>query len=233
MATFLDLCNSLARESGTVAGDPPMSSVVAQTGRRGLIVGWIQRAWRDIQLYKPNWQWMRAELEATTTPGVDRYTGAQLGQPPLRRWVYQEGSESGVTIYLETAGRDDEGHLWFVPWDHFRRTLLVGPQTPGRPTFFSIAPSNEIVLSPNPDAVYRIRAEYQKSPQALVANTDVPSLPEAHHDVIWRAALLYLAAYDENGGVQPQLHQIDLSSALSRLYADETPALTFAGPLGF
>lgn len=195
MATFLELAQKLARESGTVSGNLP-SSVVNQTGRLAKIVHWTADAWQVIQNRRNAWLWMRGEFEGTSTAGAGRYTAASFGIERWAEWIIEPDT---VTLYKQSAGIADEGPILYLPWHLYRRLYERGVQNENRPIHFSVSPAGEFCLGPKPDGAYVIRGEYRKTPQRLVANEDVPEMPARFHDAIVFQALLLMAEHDEGG----------------------------------
>lgn len=194
--TYLELCQMIARESGTVSGTLP-SSVVTQTGRLGKIVHWVDTAWRQIQNRRNAWLWMRGEFgspDAVTSAGTARYTAASWN---LTRWAEWITTADTVTIYKQSEGVSDEVPMLFMPWALYRRTYDRGDQQQDRPVHYSVSPAGEFCLGPKPDDIYVVRGEYRKSPQTLSANGDIPELPVRFHEVIAWYAFLLLAEHDE------------------------------------
>jgi len=195
--TFLQLCQMVARESGTINGvNPP--TVVGQNGRLLKVVSWTRDAWERIQNERADWLWMRKEFTgAETTAGAARYTGASWNLPRLGRWITDRGAYLPVTAYLKSAGRIDEAVVRHIGYDQWRTSYGRGVQEQGRPVHYAISPTNEMCLGPVPDDTYVISGEYQKNAQTLAGNDDVPELPGDLHDIIaWRAVTL-LDGHDE------------------------------------
>lgn len=196
MSSFLELCQMVARESGTVSGALP-STVDSQTGRLLKIVHWTTSAWTQIQNRRNAWRWMRGEFgspDAVTSAGTPRYTSASWS---LTRWAEWITERDTVTIYLQSTGVSDEGPISFMPWSMYRRTYERGTQTANRPVHYSISPAGEFCLGPRPDATYVVRGEYRKSPQTLAQNGDIPEMPARFHELIAWYGLLLLAEHDE------------------------------------
>lgn len=197
--TFLELCQMVARESGTVAGKNP-ASVEDQSGVLLKIVEWTQTAWNSIQTERNAWQWMIGELDGVAlTPGTQRYTASSLGltRHSEWRWSNPDGSTDIWWAYKDSEGVADEYRLELLPWFEFRRQYLRGEQQAQRPMHISESPAGEIVLGPAPDVTYRLSGEYLKSPQVLVGNDDEPEMPARFHRLIGWEALLLLAFHDE------------------------------------
>lgn len=202
--TYLELCQMVARESGTVSGKLP-TAVTSQTGRLLKVVNWVDTAWRQLQNHRSAWRWMRAEFTGTTSAGTARYTGASFSLTRLAEWITEEDT---VTLYKQSEGVSDEGAILFLPWNMYRSQFERGEQTADRPRYFSISPGNELCLGPKPDDAYVVRGEYRKSPQTLTDNDDIPEMPERFHELIAWLALLLLAEHDEA--------QIHMSVAMRR-----------------
>lgn len=225
--TYLELCRKVARESGTVSGDDQPTTVTAQTGRLRRIVDWTQDAWAAIQRSRSSWRWMEAEFNApgTIINGLARYTAANFAFARFAQWLYDaEDTFSGFVIYDPAIGAADEQPINFVEWHEFRRRYLWGSHENDRPQVFSISPAQELVLYPTPDKTYGVRGRYKKSVQVLAADGDTPEMPSDHHDLIWRGALLYLAAYDENQ-TQPPLWRIFQMEGMDALVRDQLPKI--------
>lgn len=195
MATFLQLCQQVARDSGTVSGTQP-TTVTGQSGRLGKIVAYTARAWTDIQNRHGAWLFLRKEFPATalTSAGTARYTGASWNITDLAEWITEPHA---VTIYKQSIGASDEGEIRYIAWQDWRRLYDRGAQTNNRPCHWSVSPANEFCLGPIPDDTYVLNGEYRRTPQVLSANTDEPLCPSRFHDVIVFRALMLLAAHDE------------------------------------
>jgi len=237
MATFLELCQKVARESGTVSGVKP-TAVTGQTDRLAKIVYWTNDAWRQIQNAHAGWLWMQAEFYGSTVASTQRYAATSFNDlaaaaaiTRFADWVYSEDGDSGITLYDPAIGLSDEGALRFRQWEIFHRNNLRGVQNTGKPTVFSIAPDKRLVLSYTPNAVYTIKGQYRKDVQTLSANGDIPECPVRFHDAIVDAALILLGTHDESP-TQIPLWQMRRSRTFSDLERDQLPRLRFsAGPL--
>lgn len=229
--TYLELVQTLAREGGTTGGASSISTVAAASGRAAKLVAWVADAWRDIQNESEAWLWMRHEFEGPTLVNLDSYAGSALGATRLRRWLVSQNHEadSGVTIYAAGDVANEGGLLW-LSWDVFRRSKLLGTQTPGAPRYVSIDPQRNLRLAPKPDGVYTIRGEYIRAPQTLVADNDAPEMPEEHHHAIVSRALDYLAT-DEESAWQKPAWSMRARRHLDDLRRDQLPRLAFPGPL--
>ncbi|MEM9049868.1 MAG: hypothetical protein AAGC92_14245 [Pseudomonadota bacterium] len=196
--TFLDLCQRVASESGTVAGSGLPSSVSGQTGRLGRIVVWVQEALRDIENSRSDWKWMTAEFFGTAAQGQAELTPASLGIADHAWWLVQDEATALYpwTIYTDTTNFDDETRLF---WNNTSHIHLYGGQRTqtGKPVRMFLTPEDNVRLYPIPDADYVVRGWYRRSPQDLQENDTTPNLPSRFHDLIWLMALDRLMAFDE------------------------------------
>lgn len=225
MATFLDLAQAVARDSGTVSGAQPVS-VSGQSGRLAKIVQFTAEAWTDIQNSRSAWAWMRKEFEGVTIAGTAEYTAAAWNIPDLAAWIVEAGS---VTLYDQAIGTADEGEIVPIGWDRYRIIYGRGAQVQRRPVACTVKPSNgALLLGPAPDGVYVVRGEYRAAPQVLTANTDVPTLPVRFHDAIKWRALQLLAEHDEAPTAMATA-AANYRRVVGELERDQLPQITIGG----
>jgi hypothetical protein len=200
---YLSLCDTLIKEAGIEASG--VSSVTGQTGMQRKVVDWVSRAWVEVQ-NKRDWNFLWGESSFNTI--VDKQTyhpDDDLSlSPSLRRWSY-------ASLIHSTTSGDSKFYLKYVPWSTFDNTL----SSSGTPTQFTIKPDRSLKFNSVPDTISKVSFEYTRTPQVLSANTDIPILPTAHHEVILYQAMLYLAAEQD----APELYQ-DASRQLMMRLAD-------------
>lgn len=224
---FKELCQMTARESGTVSGVLP-ATVADQTGRLAKIVNWTNESWRQIQLLRSSWLWMRGEFSGSITTPAYRYTAAALSVSRVLEWIHENRDD--LTIYETAEGVADENSLRYISWQDYRRQYMRGTQTEDRPIEWAISPSNELCFGPHPDTAYTIQGEIRKSPQTLSEDTDTPELPASYHEIIAWNAVLLLQKHDEA--------QIPIATATGEyrkligfLERDQLPQITIGGAL--
>lgn len=231
MATFLQLAQKIASESGTIEGTLP-TTVTGQTKRLGKIVRWTNDAWRAIQNAHASWKWMRSDFSGSTVAAQRLYTGAQMGiSTRFAEWINtgNADTETRYSSYLAATGVADEGQLQFVDWDTFYSRCMRGTQTNGRPIFFSVSPDNQLALHPIPDAVYTIRGPYRKDVQDLTADGDIPEMPVRFHDVIMDVALASMLTIHDEAQAQIGLYRLRQIGRFCELERDQLPRITM-GP---
>lgn len=205
---FLQLCQRVASDSGTVSGDAKPAAVAGQTGRLGKIVRWTNDAWRDIQNARNGWLWMQEEFENDVLlSGVSTYNAAAMGiSARFADWMIEQSDplKSGFSAYLTATGKDDETPLKFVTWRDFRfvRARGAAATNPGKPSEFTVMPDLSLRFYPVPDAAYTVSGLYRKSVQELTADADIPEMPERFHSLIVTGALIAYLGTDDEATVQ-------------------------------
>ena len=233
MSTFLELCQDVAEESGTIPtiGDPQTAQ--GQTGRLLRIVNWVRKAHNDVQRMHRTWRWLEADFSGNVIATQQAYTPAELGITRFGHWIWHDETGANTfTFYLDADGQSEEGALYYVEWPVFRRDYMVGSNATqtGKPAYVTVNPANQLVLWPIPNAAGKLRGRYRKGHQTLSADSDTPEMPADFHDVIKWKALMYMATFDE---AMEQLPMFDLqyNQALDRLEKDQLPRVRLAGPL--
>src|SRR5687768_15143506 len=123
MATFLELAQSVARESGSF--DPTiLTSVTGLTGRPAKIVNWVNRAYTNIQNSRRDWGWLFAPFTDDLIPGSAVYTPQSWNLTRFASWSTDRDWWFPVTIYDPDIGVSDEHEiqrisheLWKTKWD--------------------------------------------------------------------------------------------------------------------
>lgn len=234
MSTFLQLCQDVARESGTVPNIGQPSTVTGQEGRLSRIVTWTASAYTDIQRHKSHWRWLHADFSGQTISGTRTYDAAAMSiSERFSRWIFQgEEADNLFSIYKTSEGQDTEGFLTFIDWSRFRREFMVGSAATetGNPGYITVNDQNELVLYPTPDAAYTLRGVYYKSPQTLTVDADVPEMPEDFHiAVMWRALML-MGVFDEAPNQVPNW-TAEYYKVMQELRSHQLPRVRLAGAL--
>lgn len=234
MSTFLELCQSVAADSGTVSDTSLLSpaTVTGQTGRLLRVVNWTKEAYRQLQVMRSDWEWLRAEFEGETLVNVRRYSLNETNER-WRNWVFTSSrGDPTFSCWLTATGQTDERWLQYRPWEYFRRTFLFGDNASetGRPAYISVDPQGQLVLHPIPDAAYTIRGEFMRGPQILAADAEEPELPEEYHEAIKWKALILLGIFDE-AVEQVPAWQAQLDIYLDGMVLTQTPRVELTGAL--
>ena len=204
MATYLELVKDLARESGTAGGPDAITTVSGLSGRPAKLANWIKQAYINIQISERDWGWLTATFTAPLIPGTAVYTAASFALTRFAAWSSDRDGYYPFSIYDPAIGLSDERELPQITHEQWRARWGRGDQSSpywNTPVEWAISPRKELEFGPYPDGAYVIRGQYQKGPQELVNNTDVPEMPERFHQlIVWeglRLMMLHDGAYDE------------------------------------
>jgi hypothetical protein len=222
--TFLEICKRVRQEAG-ISGSGP-SSVVGQTGEMKRIVDWVNTAWEDVQLSRPNWNWMRAGFSFQTVTGDYDYTAAEAGIATR----FSQWDVDTIKSYRTSQGVGAEFELGELAYSRYRSIYLTGPQPSGTPICFALAPDRKLLLGPNPDGIFTVSGEYWKSPQVLVVDADVPEMPADYHMLIVWQALESYAFYESATEVLARAEKYSKRYKY-RLELNQLPDVMMADPL--
>jgi len=229
MSTNLELCQALARESGTISGTNP-TAVASQTGRLLKVVQWVDQASVAIQNLHADWRWMQKTFSGTTTASSAKYLPASWSITDLRDWL-RDDREIGYqphTIYLTATGVSDEGALREISWQQWRTTYGRGSQTNNYPSEYAISPAGEFCLGPIPDDDYTVNGEYRQAAVRMTVDGDIPGMPAAFHEIIVWRALVMLAEFDE--AVEQRAAAIlKYNELLESLQRNQLPVVSLGG----
>lgn len=202
---FLELAKRTRQELGVSGDGPP--AVTGQIGHYAKIVGWVRDAFVELQESPALQAGAMALTQVPLLAGKSAYDGAQ---------------DWGLDIKTVPAEGQfiDGAELCHVDWLTFRR---LG-QASGLPTRFSVAPGGELHFWPEPDRPLTLDLEYERDPQVLMENLDVPRIPARYHmAIVWRA-VMFGCAHDEN----PALFQsanLNYRAIMNRVNRRELPEL--------
>ncbi len=229
---FLEMCQKVAEESGTIASLPNPQSVTGQTGRLLRIVNWVNSAYGLIQSAHPDWLWMRGTFEGQLLPDTREYAGDAIGAPRFGRFARAARGTSVVSVYDPAIGPREEGIIDFRDYDEFYATFLTGghQERRGKPTHVTRTPDNRIAVFPLPDKNYVIRGMYHRARHVLAENDDVPDVPPDYRMVIVYRALMLLATFDEDAS-RLGVYTSEFNALMGALSAHYLPQMQLGEPL--
>lgn len=223
--SFIQMVRRLRQESGT-SGAPPVT-IANQTGEIKRLIDWISSAWVDIQADKTDWFFMRQPVSFNTTAGKQSYTASEAGINSFGNFKLDSFRQYNVA-----NGYGTEQRLAYVPYDTFRDLYQYGPMrtTQQMPVVFTVDPAKNFLLGATPNDVYNINGEGYAMPTELANDDDRPTMPGQYHmAIVWRA-LMYYGSYEGAPDAYTR-GQIEYERLMSRLRADQMPAITFGPPL--
>ena len=191
---YLQLTQKAIRLSGARL-DPP-TSVTAAKGLAADFFTYVNDAWRDLQMERPDWYFRIQEAEIDLSGAIldkgQRLTRLQIPAPINRSFNFI--SLYDFHIQEKDNPADAPTALTYIPWNNYpdRTSLELDyneeVQKEQRPTRFTVAPDGQVWLFPAPDKDYTLRFFGVKRIQQLCQDCDTPFLPEEYHDmIVWRA----------------------------------------------
>lgn len=187
MSTYLELARK-ARVLCGMQGTGP-SSVSTVQGPEQALTYFVSDAYVDIQNLREDWTWLEktqtfsTEANKSTYDSMDVFFSDTL---PVKK--YQKDS------FIIDANSTKK-YLQFIERGTFERQNLNSTQT-GVPTTFTIDPSSfELTFASIPNGTYDISFRYQKNPQILVNDSDIPLMPLAFHLLIAYKAVEKMSIY--------------------------------------
>lgn len=223
---YLQLVQRLHRESGRSGSGP--TTITGATKDHARLFDWVADAWRNLQSRPIDWRWMREGLDGPTTLAQTSYTGADLGASDFGRWR-QLSHDYTVKAYLAAAPTQ----VWRLMWlelDEFKRRFEDQAPAAGQPQFWSISDDDELMIGPQSDVVYQIKAEYHREPSELAADGDEPELPNRHHMILVWAALVQVGIFDNAPDVLSRARD-NFAAMEASLIDDSARLISFGGPL--
>lgn len=234
---FLAIVQDLREQCGVSASaeNAQPTTVLNQTGEMLRLVNWTKRAWLSIQNSRDWWLWMSSDFtlnvaanvgEYLPTAGIDDRTGLAINR--FARW-----HRRSLRLYRQGVGTTDEQFL--VDWDFekFRDAYLFAGQRDqrNRPVVWAERPETRgILLGDVPDQAYTIRGRYQRGPQNLAIDADIPELPDRFHPLIVYRAMMYYGKYEAAPEVLAQ-GQEEFDRMMSDLEREQLPPMEIQHPL--
>lgn len=189
---WLQLAQRVHRESGRSGAGP--TAYASATKDHARLFDWVSDAWLNLQSLPREWRWMLRSHDGLILAGVSEYTGTDLGIADFGRW--RVPSETYTVRAYSAAAPENVWRLKYADMDRFTSMFLDSSLAPGVPQLWAIGADNHLWLGPDPDADYRVKADYITEPQVLADDGDEPGMPSRFHMVlVWRA-LMELARFD-------------------------------------
>jgi hypothetical protein len=191
---YLQLTQKAVRLSGARL-DPP-TSVTSAKGLSKDFATYVNDAWRDIQLERPEWYFRVQEVEIGLSDSILE-KGQQLSRfsipSPINR------SFNFVALYdFQIQERDNKADppttITYIPWNNYPYHTSLdldyneATQEANRPKQFTVSPDGQLWVYPKPDKDYTLRFFGIRRIQELCADCDEPFMPPEYQDmIVWRA----------------------------------------------
>lgn len=194
--TYLELVKALARASGTENPAEITDVTALETTHQEDVKNWIDRAYRDIQSMHEAWEFRRGALTVSLTAGTRSYalSSSAADFETLLPFYYPYRREYVIL--------DDQrfNPVFHVRWRDWRGWYESQDDHEGRPRYFTVDPSDNLIVYPKPRSAYTLKSDYAKTLDTMTANDDEPIFPSRFHEVLVFYALREYAGYDEAAG---------------------------------
>lgn len=199
--TFLQLAQRFQRESGTSGAQ--QTTVVNATGEWLRLCDWIAQVYVELQLQRPDWEWMEQDVVFDTIAGQQSYspttttftTPSSVGIADFRSWKLTSSTgTSSFRLYLKSAGVNNETYLdSSLAYSQFRDQYIYGARrnTQARPISICVDPQKNLLLGLLPNDVYTVNGKYYQAPILMSADADTPAFPARYHMILVYKALIY------------------------------------------
>lgn len=220
----LQLAQQLRRDCGISGSETTTANA---TGEWSNVINWIDRAWQDIQIDRPNWLWMRATASFTTVAQQAEYpyASAPLSLTNFAQWVPRS-----FRIYKTSISNEMILDEW-ASYEQFRDTYLIGTQRTsyGYPSSIVVSPTKSLILAlPPDDTSYTVSGDYYKLPTVLSDDSDEPDMPSRFHMlIVYRA--MELAGFKESASEMIAVAQKNIVRMTRLLEDDQLPRITRSG----
>lgn len=224
--TYLELTQKAVRLSGARL-DPP-TSVTAAKGLAADFFTYVNDAWRDLQMERPDWyfrvQESEIDISGSSLEKGQRLTRLQIPSPINRSFNFLALYD--LHIQIKDMPSDVPTPITYIPWNSYPdRTSLdldynEEVQKAQRPKHFTVAPDGQVWIYPVPDKDYVLRFFGIRRIQKLCQDCDEPFLPEEYQDmIVWRAIRDY-ATYMQDAAMieKARMRYMPLKKALDDEY---------------
>ena len=185
---FLEIVRTTRLLSG-MQGTGPASTENA-VGVEEIIVKFCQDAYRDIQSLREEWDFLVDKRSFNTVIGQTDYSLLNIFNTAIPDFKkYDEDSfiitdTDGKRNYLKNITRPEMDQL------------SLNNENINIPTRFAIEEKDSsVIFEPIPGMIYNVAFRYWRNPEVLSADTQVPSMPPAFHQLIIYKSLEKLAVY--------------------------------------
>lgn len=236
--TFLTLCQDAARDCDLAGGSAVPTDVTTQTGELQRIVKFVENQWVQLQARHQDWRFMRSPFtfDTTISDGEYEYTDIKDGISAttisrFSRWRVND-PDNPATCFLTATGVGVEYRLIYLNWNAFKNSYLIGTQVDSQPVYITVDPRDNLHLGPVPSAVYTIEGTYQKSPQIMTADGDVPDFSgQDHHEQIIKWLAMKQYALSESDDSILFWAEMEYNRMVRTLETEQLPVMEIAEPM--
>ena len=221
---FLTLCQKVYLQGG-ISGQ--ITSTQNQTGEALRIVNFVQDSYREIlNSDQFTFGFIRKEVHKQLVLGQGTYTKAELDVSDLGQW---DTTSMRVSI---NEDRTDETFIIGQRWPAFRDYWRFSTRryTTSRPLNCAINQDTNLEIGPVPDAAYWLTFQYIDVPADLLADADVPVIPDRWQmAIVWRALRHY--GMFESAPEVVMRADAAYNEIMLRMTLDQSPQIVVGPPL--
>ena len=184
-----------------------MVSSVDATGYQETLTVAVRDAYKDIQRYRKDWDWMKTSRQVNISNLANEYTLAEL-------W-------SGDTVDLAEYRyiNYDFRRLPETDFDSFQLAEWTDTQ---KPRTYTIIPATKGIQIAPVDQVYTLDLFYIRSLHELSGNNDTPYLPDRHQQLIIYMAIVKLSTFLGNSTLY-DMYTYESAKGMGQLMREENP----------
>lgn len=221
---FLQLAQKVYIQGG-ISGQ--ITSTQNQTGEALRIINFVQDAYREIlNSDQFTFGFIRKEVHKQLVPGQGTYTKADLGVSDLGQW---DTTSMRVSI---NEDRTDETFIIGQRWPAFRDYWRFSTRryTTSRPLNCAVNQDTNLEIGPVPDAAYWLTFQYIDVPGDLLADADIPVIPDRWQmAIVWRALRHY--GMFESAPEVVMRADAAYNEIVLRMTLDQSPQIVVGPPL--
>lgn len=200
---YLELC----RRTNSIVGFQGVVSSVDATGYQETLTTAVRDAYKDIQRYRKDWDWMKKNKTVNVGDAQDEYTLQELwGEDTVDLAEYR---------YINYEGR----RLPELDFDMYHLSDWTDRK---EPRLYSINPAGKSLLVSPLDAVYQVDLFYIRTLHELSGNNDTPLLPERHQQLIIYMAIVKISTFIGNGTLY-DMYTHEAAKGMGQLMREENP----------
>jgi hypothetical protein len=177
----LQLAQAVQKEINSYAVGNPLVTTVLTGGeptQHKQIVGWLEMEYQQLWNEQP-WSWKKAQGTVITTEAGTKDYSFEVDDNPVEEFTTDtfKVRKSGETVWIPMIWLDYR--TWLDCFD-----VVADQLQPQWPTHITQLPDKRLRLTPAPNGIYEIEAEYELPFVPLALDKDEPLWAPALHDVL-------------------------------------------------
>lgn len=207
---FLTICQ---RVHDLVGYQGQFTSVQA-TGYQATLVQAVKDAYEDVQRYRVDWNYLKSRRDINVSDAAMEYTIAELwgtDTPDFSSYRYINYDNGRRKVRLMEVTYDAYVLMDFSNWNN------------KEPRVWSYKPWDKSLLISPVDKVYTLDLHYLKKLHQMTSNTDVPIIPDRHHQILVYGAVMKLATFTGDSTLF-DTYSVKYAEELGQLMREENPA---------